>query len=67
MLSLSEFWILEERRHIVCGANTAETQHTAHLYVGDPKHPNVEDTVRDESSQIKSHEVEVETYNADMN
>lgn len=54
--------------------NTAETkeinmfaQHKAYLYVGDPKHPNVEDTVCDESSQVQSHKVEVETYNTDMN
>lgn len=27
-------------------------QHKVYLYVVDPEHPNVEDTVRDESSQI---------------
>lgn len=37
----------------------------SYLYIGDPKQPNIEDTVSDESSQIQSQKVKVETYNTE--
>lgn len=36
-----------------------------YLYKGHPKHRYIEDTVSDESSQVQSQEVKVETYNTE--
>lgn len=36
-----------------------------YLYIGHPKQCYIEDTVRDESSQVQSQEVKVETYNTE--
>lgn len=37
-----------------------------YLYVGHPEHADVEDAVRDESGQVQSQEVQVQTYNTDI-